>query len=227
MSDYNWITFDCYGTLIDWEKGITGSFEKIAMASGVLLDRNQVLKLYRKYERDEEMQYKKYRDVLTRVARRICFDIGLRANSVDFLVDDLPRWRPFPDTERALRHLARNHKLGILSNIDNDLIAMTRRHFSVNFDLVITAQDLSSYKPGLNHFLEAKRKLGDAKWIHVAQSYFHDIVPCKQLDIPSAWINRQSEVLSDKEPRFLFEGPDLQSLANWIDPIDPSAHMFG
>src|SRR4030095_16786257 len=108
MSNYKWITFDFYGTLIDWEKGITGSFEKIAMAGGVSLDRAQLLKLYRKIEREEEMQYKKYRDVLTRVARRICFELGLQTNSFDFIVNDLPRWRPFPDTDRALRHLARN-----------------------------------------------------------------------------------------------------------------------
>jgi 2-haloalkanoic acid dehalogenase type II len=227
MSNYKWITFDCYGTLIDWEKGITGSFEKIAMAGGVSLDRAQLLKLYRKIEREEEMQYKKYRDVLTRVARRICFELGLQTNSFDFIVNDLPRWRPFPDTDRALRHLARNHKLGILSNIDNDLLAETRRHFPVNFDLIITAQELSSYKPNFNHFHEAKRRIGNAEWIHAAQSYFHDITPCKQLGIPSAWINRQNEVLSDKEPRFVFEGPDLQSFANWMDPVDPDANMFG
>ena len=227
MSNYSWITFDCYGTLIDWEKGITGSFEKMAMAAGIAVDRNQVLKLYRKYEREEEMQYKKYRDVLTRVGRRICFELGLQTNSFDFLVDDLPRWRPFPDTDRALRQLSRNHKLGILSNVDNDLLAATRRHFSVNFDLVITAQDLSSYKPGLGHFYDARRRIGTVEWIHAAQSYYHDIAPCKQLAIPSAWINRQGELLTDKEPRFVFDGPDLQSFADWMDPVDPSAGMFG
>ena len=227
MSNYTWITFDCYGTLIDWEKGITGSFEKIAMAAGVSIDRSQMLKLYRKYEREEEMQYKKYRDVLTRVARRICFDLGLSTNSYEFLANDLPRWRPFPDTDRALRQLSRHHKLGILSNIDNDLLAETRRHFSVNFAVIVTAQDISSYKPGMGHFHEARRKIGSAPWIHAAQSYFHDITPCKQLGIPSAWINRQNEQLSDQEPKFVFQGPTLQSFADWLDPIDPDAKMFG
>jgi len=227
MSNYTWITFDCYGTLIDWEKGITGSFEKIALAAGVPLDRDRVLKLYRKFEREEEMQYKKYRDVLTRVARRMCFDLGLQTNSIDFLLDDLPRWRPFSDTEHALRQLSRNHKLGILSNVDNDLLALTRRHFPVNFELVVTAQDLASYKPGPAHFHEARRRINDAPWIHAAQSYVHDITPCKQLGIPSAWINRQNETLADKDPKFVFQGPDLRSFAEWMDPVDPSAGMFG
>ena len=227
MSNYVWITFDCYGTLIDWEKGITGSFEKIAMAAGIPLDRNQMLKLYRKFEREEEMQYKKYRDVLTRVGRRICFELGMSSNSYDFLASDLPRWRPFPDTDRALRQLARHHKLGILSNVDLDLLTETRRHFSTNFDLIVTAQDVSSYKPGHAHFLEARRKIGDAPWIHVAQSYFHDVVPCKQLGIPSAWINRQNEPLNDQDPKFVFQGPTLQSFADWLDPIDHDAKMFG
>ena len=177
MSNYLWITFDCYGTLIDWERGITAAFEKIAMAAGAPFDRNQILKLYRKYEKEEELQYRKYRDVLTRVARRVCFDVGLQCATYDFLVDSLPRWRPFNDTNTALQRLARRHKLGILSNIDNDLLAQTRKHLTVNFELIVTAENVASYKPELNHFQEARRKIANAEWVHAAQSYFHDILP--------------------------------------------------
>lgn len=227
MSNYLWITFDCYGTLIDWEKGIAAAFEKIAIAAGAPFDRNQVLKLYRKYEKEEELQYRKYRDVLTRVARRVCFDMGLQCATYDFLVDSLLRWRPFNDTNAALQRLARRHKLGILSNIDNDLFAHTRKHLSVNFDLIVTAENVASYKPELNHFQEARRKIANAEWIHAAQSYVHDILPCKQLGIDSAWINRTQEPLKDEGVNPLFNGPDLYRFANWIEGVDSSPNLLG
>jgi 2-haloalkanoic acid dehalogenase type II len=227
MSNYLWITFDCYGTLIDWERGITAAFEKIGMAAGTPVDRNQVLKLYRKYEREEELQYRKYRDVLTRVARRICFDMGLQCATYDFLADSLSRWRPFNDTNMALQRLARRHKLGILSNIDNDLLTQTRKHLTVNFDLIVTAENVASYKPELNHFEEARRKIAKAEWIHAAQSYVHDIVPCKKLGIDSAWINRAQEPLKDEDVKPLFNGPDLYRFANWIEGVDSSPNLFG
>ena len=227
MSNYLWITFDCYGTLIDWENGIAAAFEKIAMAAGAPFDRNQVLKLYRKYEKEEERQYRKYRDVLTRVARRICFDMGLQTSSYDFLVDSLQRWRPFNDTNMALQRLARRHKLGILSNIDNDLITQTRKHLTVNFDLIVTAENVVSYKPELKHFQEARRKIGNTEWIHAAQSYFHDILPCKRLGINSAWINRAEESLKDEDVKPVFNGPDLYRFANWIEGVDSSPNLLG
>jgi 2-haloalkanoic acid dehalogenase type II len=227
MSNYLWITFDCYGTLIDWERGITAAFEKIAMAAGAPFDRNQILKLYRKYEKEEELQYRKYRDVLTRVARRVCFDVGLQCATYDFLVDSLPRWRPFNDTNTALQRLARRHKLGILSNIDNDLLAQTRKHLTVNFELIVTAENVASYKPELNHFQEARRKIANAEWVHAAQSYFHDILPCKRLGIDSAWINRAQEPLKDEDFKPLFNGPDLYRFANWIEGVDSSPNLLG
>lgn len=220
MSKYNWITFDCYGTLIDWEHGISAAFEKIAMASGVPFDRARVLKLYHKFEKEEEQGYRKYRDILARVARRICIDMGLPASSLEFLVDSQQRWRPFPDTNEALQRLARKHKLGILSNIDDDLLALTQRHLTVHFDLIITAQNVASYKPAWKHFQEARKKIGNATWIHAAQSYFHDIVPCHELRIDSAWINRHQEPLTDPSVRPLFNGTYLYQFANWIEGVD-------
>ncbi|MCI0414509.1 HAD-IA family hydrolase [bacterium] len=227
MSNYIWITFDCYGTLIDWELGIAAAFEKMAMATGLPFNRNQVLKLYRKYEKEEEVQYRRYRDVLTRVARRVCFDLGLQTATYDFLADSLQRWRPFPDTNAALQRLARKHKLGILSNVDNDMLALTRKHLTVNFDLIVTAEDVSSYKPGLKHFEEAKRKIANADWIHAAQSYVHDILPCNRLGIESAWINRTHETLKDNDVKPLFNGPDLYRFANWIEGVDSSPNLLG
>ncbi|HJZ12623.1 MAG TPA: HAD-IA family hydrolase, partial [Acidobacteriota bacterium] len=186
MQEFEWITFDCYGTLIDWENGITAAFQKIARTAGTTIDVREVLKLYMRYEPEEERNYRKYSDVLTRVGRRICMELQLKTNSYDFLVESLPRWRPFPDTNPALERLAQNHRLGILSNIDKDLLAATRKHLPARFDLLITAEDVASYKPAPRHFDEARRKIGTSTWIHAAQSYFHDIVPCSRLNIPSA-----------------------------------------
>jgi 2-haloacid dehalogenase len=227
MSDYLWITFDCYGTLINWELGIAAAFEKIAMAAGAPFDRLQVLKLYHKYEKEEELQYRKYRDVLTGIARRICYDLGMQTHTYDFLVDSLLRWRPFPDTNAALQRLAGRHKLGILSNIDNDLLTQTLKHLTVNFDLIVTAESVQSYKPDLRHFQEARRKIAKAEWIHAAQSYVHDIVPCKRLGIDSAWINRAQEPLKDEDVKPLFNGPDLYRFANWIEGVDPLPNLLG
>lgn len=215
--DYEWITFDCYGTLIDWDQGVSNAFEKVARASDLTFDRRYVLTLFRKYEALEEITYKKYHDVLNRVARRVCVELGYRIGEYNFIVESLPRWRPFQDTIPGLLHLARNHKLGILSNVDNDLLAETRKYLPVPFDLIVTAENVSAYKPAHNHFQEARRKLGNARWIHVAQSHFHDITPCSRLGIDCAWINRNNEVPKDPKVTPLFNGPDLFAFVNWLE----------
>jgi len=220
MKDYEWITFDCYGTLIDWENGISGAFERIARASWVTFDRKRVLSLYKKYEAAEELHYRKYRDVLISVGKRICYELGFKTSTYDFLVDSLPRWRPFPDTNDALQRLARRYKLGILSNIDDNLLVETCRHFTVPFKLIVTAENVAAYKPAFNHFQQARRKMGPAKWIHAAQSYFHDITPCSRLGIDSAWINRNHETGTDQTIKTLFQGPDLFAFANWMEDVE-------
>ena len=220
MKDYQWITFDCYGTLIDWETGIGAAFEKVAMTAGVPFDRKRILTLYAKFEREEEFGFKKYREVLNRVARRICSEMRYRPADTGFLAESLGRWRPFEDTAPVLERLARNFKLGILSNIDNDLFAGTRRHFTVPFDLVVTAEQTGTYKPEQKHFQEARKKIGSAKWIHVAQSFYHDIIPCSRLGIDSVWINRNQELPKDPAVKPILETPNLYGFANWIEEVD-------
>lgn len=216
MQDFEWITFDCYGTLIDWENGISQAFEKVARASYMPYDREQVLGLYRKYEAEEEQDYRKYSDILNRVSRRICVELGYRTVTYGFLKESISRWRPFADTNPALEKLARKCRLGILSNIDNDLIAQTCRHFTVTFELIVTAEKVGSYKPDLDHFQTARQQIGEAKWIHAAQSYYHDIVPCRRLGVKAAWINRHQEALADADMPMEFHGSDLASFANWM-----------
>jgi len=211
---YEIITFDCYGTLIDWEEGIASAF---ARETG--LPRESVLRAYAQLEPAvQRAEYRPYREVLAeaagRVVRTLAEGAGDRAGA--FLAESLPDWKPFPDTNAALERLrAAGYSLGILSNIDDDLLAATRRHFTVEFDLIVTAQQVRSYKPAHGHFLAARQRIGDRHWLHAAQSNFHDIVPANALDIPSAWVNRLGEEeLPGGTPTF--EVRDMAGLANLL-----------
>ena len=195
MAQFDIITFDCYGTLIDWESGIREAFLKAAAAAGVSLDPAAIMNAYSAVEPAVERgKYQRYREVLSQAAEETARTLGWRVNYAGFLADSLPSWKPFADTNAALERLkSAGVRLGILSNIDNDLLAATRKHFTVDFDLVITAQDVGSYKPSPMHFLAARARIGNARWLHAAQSNFHDIVPTNALGIQNAWINRRSE----------------------------------
>ncbi len=218
---YDVLTFDCYGTLIDWEGGIAGAFQAAARARGVRLERAAVLDAYLDAERRVEAgPYRRYREVLTEGARGAAAALGwpLGPGDAGFLADSVGAWRPFPDTNPALGRLrAAGYTLGILSNIDDDLLAATRRHFPVDFDFVVTAQQVGSYKPARAHFDAARRVIGARRWLHVAQSYFHDVVPARALGIPTAWINRHGEAPPDGG-RADRELPTLRELADWLAP---------
>jgi len=216
---YDVVTFDCYGTLIDWEAGIGAAFTSAAARAGQALDRTQVLTAYAEIEPVVEAEaYRSYRDVLTETARRVAARLNWPLSREDavFLPESLPAWPPFPDTNPALERLASaGYRLGILSNVDDDLLAETRRHFTVSFDTIVTAQQVGSYKPAHGHFTTARQRLGNIRWLHAAQSYFHDVQPARALGIPVAWINRHQRTASgggsaDREFR------DLTELADWL-----------
>jgi 2-haloalkanoic acid dehalogenase type II len=212
---FDYVTFDCYGTLIDWETGIRDAFLRAAREDGIRLDESRVVPTYADVESVVEREgYRRYRDVLAETTRRVGNALGWRVSYAGFLADSLPSWRPFADTNPALERLrAAGIRLGILSNIDDDLIAQTRRHFTADFDLVITAQEVGSYKPAPMHFLTARERLGAAEWIHAAQSNFHDVVPTNALGIPNAWINRKGDrALSGGMPTMEFR--NLTELAD-------------
>jgi 2-haloalkanoic acid dehalogenase type II len=216
---YDVITFDCYGTLIDWESGISTAFAHAAAADARQLDRAQVLQAYAELEPGVEAEtYRRYREVLTETAQRVAERLGwpLGRERAAFLAESLPDWQPFADTNQALERLvAAGYSLGILSNVDDDLLAGTRRHFTVTFDPIVTAQQVGSYKPAHGHFTEARRRLGDKRWLHAAQSYFHDVVPAHALGIPVAWINRKYESASHSA-RADREFHTLTELADWL-----------
>lgn len=217
MRKYDIVTFDCYGTLIDWESGIADAFLRAAREDGIDLRREEVLRAYALVEPVVERErFRLYRDVLTETATRVAHALGwaLAFERGTFLVSSIAHWKPFADTNAALERLRdAGYRLGILSNIDDDLIAATRRQFTVDFELVITAEQVQSYKPAHGHFLKAKERIGSESWLHAAQSNFHDVVPCNQLGIPSAWVNRHAETaLPGGTPTF--EVRDLAGLAD-------------
>jgi 2-haloalkanoic acid dehalogenase type II len=192
------ITFDCYGTLIDWEAGIREAFREAALEDGILLEEARIVETYAANERAVEAEgYRRYRDVLSESAARTAHALGWPRDRgrCGFLAESLPTWRPFPDTTGALERLHRDGvALGILSNVDDDLLEGTRRHLPVPFEIIVTAQQVKSYKPGHRHFDEARTQIGERRWLHAAQSNFHDIVPANAIGIPTAWINRHGQI---------------------------------
>jgi 2-haloalkanoic acid dehalogenase type II len=213
------ITFDCYGTLIDWEAGIIEAFRDAAAVDGVSLDPVAALRaLFEKEPEAQATEYRSYRELLTDTAVRVGAGLGwtISRERAAFLSDSLPRWKPFPDTNQALTRLSQaGYALGILSNVDDDLLAGTRQHLAVSFSLLVTAQQVGSYKPAPGHFTKARERIGGRRWLHAAQSYFHDITPAVAHRIPVAWINRKGEQTTgparpDREFRTLTE------LADWL-----------
>jgi 2-haloacid dehalogenase len=189
------ITFDCYGTLIDWERGILGALQPVLLAHGVVIPDHEVLAAYSRIEPALQAgPYRPYREVLREVVAGFGreFDFTPTRAERDAIVNALPSWGPFPDTVDALRRLGAGRRLGILSNIDRDLFGTSAVHLQVRFDLVITAEDVRSYKPGHAHFqaLLAHTGLAAERHLHAAESLFHDIAPANALGIPSAWVTR-------------------------------------
>src|SRR3954451_16993981 len=163
MPRYAVITFDCYGTLIDWEFGIANAFINTAAADGVTLTREAVLRAYADTEhRVQAASYRPYREILRDTATRVARIVGwpLRAERADFLADSLPSWQPFSDTNAALARLGAGRRLGFLSNSDDDLLAATRVHCTFDFNVVVTAQQVRSSKPGHASFQTAPQLLG-------------------------------------------------------------------
>jgi len=222
------ISFDCYGTLIDWERGLTGFFQPLLQAKGIQASGSDVLAAYSEMEPlQQSSPYRLYREVL----RGVVFAFGQRfgfqpsSDEADGLAESLKTWEPFPDTVPALRRLARNHRLAILSNIDRDLFAATARRLEVPFDLVITAEEVRSYKPARPHFetLLARSGLATAAHLHAAESLYHDIAPARALWIPCVWVRRSAQPGQATASRQAETEPDatvadLTALADWLDP---------
>jgi 2-haloalkanoic acid dehalogenase type II len=219
MATYDIVTFDCYGTLIDWEEGIGTAFEHAAGLARREAHRATVVADYAEFEPQIQAErYRPYREVLALTAERVARRLGWSGEegSGRFLPESLGSWRPFPDTNEALERISKSGlDLGILSNVDDDLLEQTRRHLPVEFSCIVTAAQVGSYKPAEGHFREARRRIGGRRWLHAAQSYFHDVVPARRLGIAVAWVNRKGEKPSG-EARPDYEVPDLAALADLL-----------
>jgi 2-haloalkanoic acid dehalogenase type II len=223
--EFEFVTFDCYGTLIDWESGIRRAFKQALEGTGLsATEEGELFELYQEEEKriEGEVPYRKYHEVLalatSAAARRFRKTIPEKLSNI--LAEQLPSWGPFPDTNPALERLATEYTLGILSNVDDDLLAGTFKHFTVFFDLVVTAERVRSYKPATEHFEEARRIIGaDRGWLHVAASLYHDIEPASRLGIKTVWVNRKNSLEGRRfKGKILREVRDLAQLADWLAP---------
>ena len=200
-SKITFVTFDVYGTLIDWESGVYDAFRREAAKDGFTIDdRDEIIPRFHEYEREiEGGSYELYAEVLRRVAVRIAKDIGwpLEPSRAGFLPDSVQRWAAFKETNPQLKRFADKFQTGLISNIDDKLLGLTRRHIPHDFDLVVTAQQVRSYKPDPAHFKEFQRRIeGDKKgWVHIASSQYHDVEPLGKLKVPVIWVNRTGEAL--------------------------------
>lgn len=216
LSTIRVLTFDCYGTLVDWERGLRTAF----LETFGPLPEDRLRGIFDTYlqaeKRIESGVYQPYRQVVAAAATDVMEHLGLQCDpsAAIHIGSSVERWPPFPDTGDALRRLASRYRLGILSNVDRDLLAGTLAQFPITFDFIITAQDVRSYKPSDAHLRMCLRRLGGTDgWLHVAQSLYHDGVPCAHLDIPFAWINRRAEA-NDSAAHPLIEVADMAAFAS-------------
>lgn len=195
-SDIRVLTFDCYGTLVDWEKGILEELPPILQGHGIHTSGADLLELYAGLEQAAEQgPYQDYKSVLRTVMDGIAakFQFQLRDTERDCLVCSLNNWPLFSDTIESLKFFKSRFKLAVISNTDDDLFALTRQQLGIDFDWVVTAEQVKSYKPSLNNFRTAFRRIGvpSSQILHVAQSMYHDIAPANQLGLSCAWVNRR------------------------------------
>jgi 2-haloacid dehalogenase len=209
------LTFDCYGTLIDWETGLLSALRRILSAHGKKIDDATVLELYGNFEQlSEQGAFRPYREVLQSVVRQFADKLGFvsTVEEARSLPDSLALWTPWPDTVAALRQLKSRYRLAILSNVDDDLFAATRPQLEVEFDEVITAQQAQAYKPSLKIFELALARIQAPahRILHVGQSIYHDVIPAQALGLATVWVNRPSARPGVGAVKTALAEPDLE-----------------
>src|SRR6059058_693132 len=204
LKDINWVTTDCYGTLIDWEKGMLDAFKQEADRDGFSFEEGPFLQRF--FEIQAELirgSYELYAEILRRATVRTAKEIGweLEPSRAQFLPDSVSRWLPFREANAAMDRLARRYEVGIVSNVDDKLLGVSRRHLRTELDLVVTAQQVRSYKPDPAHFRECARRMGGKKgWVHIASGYQTDVVPLLKMSVPVIWVNRRGTKLEGAKP---------------------------
>jgi 2-haloacid dehalogenase len=227
FSQFEALTFDCYGTLIDWESGILRALHPMLEAHRIKASEEELLEAYATAEsRAESGVFKPYKRVLEEVVGGLGARFGFQPGDQErrSLAESVRTWQPFSDTVGALKRLHLRCKLSVISNIDDDLFAETAKLLEVPFDFVTTALEVGSYKPSLRNFHRSleKMKVSKDQVLHVAQSLHHDVEPARALGIHSVWVNRRhgkagggATVPSSAKPDL--EVPDLATLADLFE----------
>ena len=234
LSRFAVLSFDCYGTMIDWEAGIFSALRPILSAHNKRINDVTLLKMYSELELEaEQKKYVSYREVLQLVVGGFGEKLGFDPSEAEMrsLPESLAAWQPFPDTVAALRELKTRYQLAVISNIDDDLFADTAPKLGVKFNQVITAQQALCYKPCKRIFQIAQDKLGVApgKWLHVGQSIYHDVIPAQAMGIAAVWVNRPSPRQGAGATKAAAGKPDLEvaSLKELVELVSSSEGQTG
>lgn len=238
FDDFAVLTFDCYGTLIDWETGLLEALRSVLANHHIDMATDRLLELYGDLESETQRgTYYEYKTVLRTVLEGLGARLGFVPTQTELqhFAESVKDWPAFSDSALALQALRRKYKLAIISNIDDDLFALSAPRLQVTFDWVITAQQAKSYKPSMNNFHLAFERMGlpKGKILHVAQSLFHDVAPAKALGLSTVWINRRhnKEGFGATPPAQVqpdLEVPNLQALAEMMGLRgDPHAKFAG
>ena len=218
--DIKWVTFDVYGTLIDWEKGITEAFVNEAERDGFSLDKNELIPMFHEISREVEGgSYELYAEVLRRTAVEMAKRMGwqLEPSRAGFLPDSVHRWPAFREANPNVVRFIKKFQTGLISNIDDKLLGQTRRHIPHDFDLVVTAQQVRSYKPDPAHFKECQRRIGGKSgWVHIASGYDTDVDPCLKAKVPVIWVNRHGQELEAGQKKPTEEVKTLRDAAKLL-----------
>ncbi|GIX48436.1 MAG: haloacid dehalogenase [Candidatus Tectimicrobiota bacterium] len=223
------LTFDCYGTLIDWERGVVEAVRPLLAARGLAADEAAILAAFGRHEAHVERELAPrcsppllYKEVLILTLAALAADFGFTPTAAELLAlrQSLPRWAPFPEVPAALQALQRRYRLAVLSNVDDDLFAFSQAQLGVDFAWVVTAQQVGRYKPDPAHFhaILARSGLPAGRILHVAQSPYHDLGVAKALGFATVWVNRRQSRLgltADAQPDL--EVPDLAALVACLE----------
>jgi 2-haloacid dehalogenase/putative hydrolase of the HAD superfamily len=197
-----WVTTDCYGTLIDWEKGIVDAVRREADKDGFSFDETAFLARFMEVQAEIMAgSYELYAEVLRRAIVKVAGEMGweVEPSRAQFLPNSVAYWLPFREANAAMDRIRRRYEIGIVSNIDDKLLGISRRHLRTELDLVVTAQQVRSYKPDPTHFREAARRMGGKRgWLHIGCDYTNDVAPLLRMNVPVIWVNRHGERLEGR-----------------------------
>lgn len=221
LKTISWVTTDCYGTLIDWEKGILDACKKEAAKDGFSFEEGPFLERFMEVQAEIMAgSYELYAEVLRRTIVKVAGEIGweVEPSRAQFLPNSVAYWLPFREANAAMDRLGKKYDIGIISNIDDKLLGISRRHLRTELDLVVTAQQVRSYKPDPAHFVECARRLGSKKgWVHIAASHHGDVAPCTKQRIPVVWVNRSKQPLESSQKKPTEEVTTLRDAAKLLD----------